>query len=604
MRGTVLTSCALVLAGCGGPPRENVALDAAPMQCALPEPGSQCADSKRVLRCEGAEVRQVECSPEQACGPDPAALDGAACIQDGDPCGQVKLAGACRGTILAYCSSVTKSLRVIDCARVHATCAWSQAVRRYTCVTDCELAGVTVQGACVDGKVERCLFDDAGYRVERESCPAGTRCGLVDGTGGVACLPAAACDDVGPTGHCEGDLLSHCVDGRATKTDCAASGERCGYGGSEMGHACLPPGTVGKRVVRGTVRYEDRPSGDSGLGGVVLVPARGVSVAVVRDGAGEVLASAVTADDGTYQLRYDADEESTVFVLAATISSAPTRPLAVLRPDGRVHGVGTPSFAVVDDVERDLVASEGSGVGPAFNIFDMLVTGLDFTRAVFETASPPSLQAVWGRGSLKGTYFDIPSRAIHLLGGPEDDDGYDDAVILHEVGHYVEQSFSRSSSPGGEHGAGVTDPRIAWSEGFATFFSCAVRGSRLYVDSYVGGSWKADLEAEVTVADPTLTMNQEVAESMVSEILWDAGDSASDPQPDDDPILGMSPGEVVRAGSEYFLSPGFSGRGVVGIDLVDWLDGWFALRGTATCGAMREVVFAKRRFPFDFAGCP
>jgi hypothetical protein len=45
----------------------------------------------------------------------------------------------------------------------------------------------------------------------------------------------------------------------------------------------------------------------------------------------------------------------------------------------------------------------------------------------------------------------------------------------------------------------------------------------------------------------------------------------------------------------------------MGVDLVDWLDGWFVLDGLSTCAPLRSIV-GLRMFPYDFAGpggaCP
>ena len=47
---------------------------------------------------------------------------------------------------------------------------------------------------------------------------------------------------------------------------------------------------------------------------------------------------------------------------------------------------------------------------------------------------------------------------------------------------------------------------------------------------------------------------------------------------------------------------------VAGVDLVDWLDGWFQTYDLGECAALRSIVTARREFPYDFAGpggaCP
>src|SRR6188474_508514 len=107
-----------------------------------------------------------------------------------------------------------------------------------------------------------------------------------------------------------------------------------------------------------------------------------------------------------------------------------------------------------------------------------------------------ALTARWSRGSNNGTYY--LNGGIFLLGATSDDDGYDDTVILHEIGHFVEDMYGRSDSPGGSHDGSPTDPNLAWSEGCSTYFGMAVRGRPFYMDSNSGGGWGYDAEETVT----------------------------------------------------------------------------------------------------------
>jgi hypothetical protein len=278
----------------------------------------------------------------------------------------------------------------------------------------------------------------------------------------------------------------------------------------------------------------------------------------------------------------------------------------VLRPDGLVHGFGSPSFAPAAATTRDLLVTDESGVAPAFNIFDELVRGIDAVRVLMAVSSPQQVWAQWIRGTSDGSYYARSSNGIFLLGRPADDDGYDDAVILHELGHYVEDAYGDGDSPGGFHDGAPTDPRQAWSEGFATYLSSAVRGSPYYMDSSSAGGWWNDLEGTVTEAEPGLPVTQDLSEDTVSQILWDVGDA---PAADDDPRAagGELHAEVLSVQPGWLRSAVGAGRGVMGIDLVDWLDGWFELEGLASCAALRAIV-ELRLFPYDFAGpagsCP
>src|SRR5262249_5225255 len=55
--------------------------------------------------------------------------------------------------------------------------------------------------------------------------------------------------------------------------------------------------------------------------------------------------------------------------------------------------------------------------------------------------------------------------------------GYDDTVVLHEMGHYVQDNFSASDSPGGEHHLSDCNQNLmlAFDEGPASFFGLSAR---------------------------------------------------------------------------------------------------------------------------------
>lgn len=79
------------------------------------------------------------------------------------------------------------------------------------------------------------------------------------------------------------------------------------------------------------------------------------------------------------------------------------------------------------------------------------------------------------------SYYSTGNRKLYILGGTNgvvktvDTDHFDDSVIIHEYGHFMEDVYAKSDSPGGSHnGNAMIDPRLAWSEGWANFFQAAV----------------------------------------------------------------------------------------------------------------------------------
>lgn len=106
----------------------------------------------------------------------------------------------------------------------------------------------------------------------------------------------------------------------------------------------------------------------------------------------------------------------------------------------------------------------------------------------------------WKAGFNPYSYFGYPNnllsfykpgeRKLFILGGKDgnvsqiDTDHFDTSVIVHEYGHFLEDVYGKTDSPGGYHnGDAVIDPRLAWSEGFANFFQAASQGTNYYLDT-------------------------------------------------------------------------------------------------------------------------
>src|SRR6185436_4366677 len=123
--------------------------------------------------------------------------------------------------------------------------------------------------------------------------------------------------------------------------------------------------------------------------------------------------------------------------------------------------------------------------------------------------------------------FNPTTNSAYILGDRNtDSDEFDDSVLLHEYAHLLAAKFSRDDSNGGTHLLGDSlDPRIAWSEGWADFFSSAARGSSIYRDSKGPNNvLRMDLEDNVPIGDhPGYS-----SEASVAGLLWDLFDENAD----------------------------------------------------------------------------
>src|SRR5262249_7697954 len=124
---------------------------------------------------------------------------------------------------------------------------------------------------------------------------------------------------------------------------------------------------------------------------------------------------------------------------------------------------------------------------------DVLRRGANFVRQVepgFILYNPASgldqrPTVKWWTGLNVGntSAFDRSGNLFKILGDRNvNSDEFDDFALLHEFGHFVASRFSRTDSPGGSPSRGFAyDPRLAWSEGLAHFFSAAVMGNPVRV---------------------------------------------------------------------------------------------------------------------------
>jgi hypothetical protein len=289
-------------------------------------------------------------------------------------------------------------------------------------------------------------------------------------------------------------------------------------------------------TLQGTVTYEDKLYDAFGFTGLTQQkPVRYADVEAVRCADTSVLATGHTDANGRYDVSFSNSGAAGVYlrVLARVLADGNQIANVVVRNNFFDEALQALASPAVNDhaggvITIDLTASAASRVGGIFNILDACVTGGEFLKATAGLISLPPLTVYWERGGM-GTFFTPfldAGGAIFVLGDAFDPDEYDDDVILHEYGHYVAAHFSDDDSPGGTHYIldSTQDARLSWSEGWATFFSAAVRNSPWMVDNLREGVGLA-FELET----PTLPLyNHSITnETAVSSALWDAFDAGT-----------------------------------------------------------------------------
>jgi hypothetical protein len=247
--------------------------------------------------------------------------------------------------------------------------------------------------------------------------------------------------------------------------------------------------------LHGTVRYEKilTDSGKLDIDHPLLVPAAGVTVEIVEVvpiGDDRVLASDTTDNNGNFSVRVPLQGTINIKIRALAENG---NAQVVDVDSGKEYAVATDDFTVKpqDDVERNVTATDHAsdhdrGSGP-FNIVAVISKANAFLHIVAPGLVIPPVVIRWSTTYDGDTYFDAttnPPQAFINGVREEDSDEFDDSVIIHEYGHFIAAKFSRDDSPGGAHSLGEKkDPRLAWSEGWANFFSSSVRNDPKYVDT-------------------------------------------------------------------------------------------------------------------------
>jgi hypothetical protein len=184
-----------------------------------------------------------------------------------------------------------------------------------------------------------------------------------------------------------------------------------------------------------------------------------------------------------------------------------------------------------------LRASDARRVAGAFNILEAIRRANAFIVNLEPGLELPPLTLFWSplntddRQNTSGRYiggtsfFAAEGFALILGDRSSDSDEFDDDVILHEYAHFLAARFSRDDSVGGPHAPGdVLDPRVAWSEGWANFFSSLVTGDPVYRDSRNDRVLEYDLESGMS----DMGVPGYWDERTVHELLWDLVDTAED----------------------------------------------------------------------------
>lgn len=415
------------------------------------------------------------------------------------------------------------------CAAGAAACGALEATDR--CGQRRTISSCGVCGAGTGCKVNRC---EALPETDAAFCARlGASCGALAGTDNVG-----ASRSVASCGTCAGEEV------------CAKN-------------ICAPP--PAPFTVSGRVTFDHVPARDSVTEGGVRLDYAGISEKPVRRAvvqaidatSGAIVTTGSTNDDGAYALALPAGASVKVRVLARTTATANV-------PDGIgddtcrgaswdvrvVDNTSRSALYAVDSSEtfanatttanvRARVAHSGTAYtdrsGAPFAILDTILREFELVCGGKADVSLPALVVNWSvrntntggsvaSGGIGTSYYagGQTTKNLYILGKEGvDTDEFDDHVIAHECGHYIEDSLYRSDSLGGSHTSEDSlDPRVAFGEGWGNALSGMATNDPIYVDT--SGANQADgFDFGVDVA-PAGDDRGIYSEASVQYLLWRA----------------------------------------------------------------------------------
>ncbi|MCB9738911.1 MAG: hypothetical protein H6747_06555 [Deltaproteobacteria bacterium] len=534
--------------------------------------GQACNEYGQCVSTASCKQRCGEYSKEAACQCD------AECTKYGDCCADKDaLCGACDPAKPLQCSG--DNLVLSD------TCVGQQ--KQVPCPYGCNAATLACKQDLCAGYTAAGTCSGGGFY----ACTAGTGSGAVPKLSWSACAANESCTEAGGYAHCviNGAV---CIDGQAKCAATAGQSETC-VGGKWTASPCAGCQPSGAGVIC--------------AGSVALAPVT-LSMTYDRIVPNATYTAFAAAPQKTqvdalwaWVVRYDLAGDAGVtldigkFSAGKVTLNMPKQPIAgrdyvVVGTVGHSDSGDAPRFSVLEPAVGDgevgfdkLDALEGKPYAWALPVADAVATGTwhlaasqrawalnihqryhrafaDIETTVYGKAGK-SL-AVWAR---EGTSFvcgacfwpgltttgvlDGQKAQSQIVLSTDGNDHLSEATQMHELGHWTMASFGSSPNEGGTHYIGTkVPPGMAWSEGWATYFSSIARAVGVYFSGYSdgsGGLFWVDLGAKKGSSKPMLPFEagsplvQFSDENRVSAALWAASHKFGNPltNPINQPLL-------------------------------------------------------------------
>jgi uncharacterized protein YjdB len=359
--------------------------------------------------------------------------------------------------------------------------------------------------------------------------------------------------------------------------------------------------------VSGTAMYDDLQATPMGLSTTpVPLPIRYATAEVHRASDDSILATGSTDAAGNFDLTFTNTGTPGYYVKIVTTSTDTNNVVQ------EVEDQSATDYFIKSATYDETMTPINTGVmihalvadvAPAFNIWNIGIDGALSTARWFGS-KPSKLTWIYFPGQdptvcPSVSCFSGANDTINVLDSATDSDVYDDIVLLHEYGHFVQKYYSADNSPAGMHMlTGQYDPRLGWSEGSATFFALFTRQTSEYIDTSVaapmGVSIRYDVTLPISSTVAALGTDDGTQTGYLSEVIptagmWAMGVTDSNPS---GVFTGMGSIKGIPATNT-------SARDFVGADFVDFLDGWFCT-GNDLHTKMQVQLNMRLMFPYDY----
>ncbi|MEO0334811.1 MAG: hypothetical protein AAF202_00340, partial [Pseudomonadota bacterium] len=328
-------------------------------------------------------------------------------------------------------------------------------------------------------------------------------------------------------------------------------------------------------TITGTAAFEYRAYIGSGLGPIEGTP-KPIRHAEVRvlDGSKEIQCAETDAN-GDFSLVIPRDSGSYTVQINSRANNNFARASVLNGPEkNQFYSIETTITSTANRNIGTMVApASGSVIAGAYNILDQIVDANEYLRTNVGTGdcapdgcteiatSAAKVAVYWQAGFNPGdylsgaplSYYIRGFRRLFILGGLNGDtdftdtDHFDNTIILHEYGHFLEDVYFGTDTPGGSHnGNSIIDPRLAWSEAWSNLFQGVVRGVGSYLDTEGNIDGDTDYLVFITFESNSSLVNDfplsgvdnnkgygadgegNFREYSITRMLWDSVDSNND----------------------------------------------------------------------------